>query len=245
MEFKAFVSSFIDALFPPKCIFCGKVRVLNNGVCSSCAQTVNVIPFPVCLKCAKHKKDCDCKKREHFFDGVCGVYYYSGEVKKGLYNLKFNGDTACIPYYGKMMAQRVKDAFGDIRFDFVTNVPMTYKSFVKRGYNQSALLARVVADELGVKYDGEIIAKIYKTETQHLLESYYLRSGNLTGVFDVISPEKVKGKNILLVDDILTSGATLDECAKMLYLEEADSVFCSVFAVTPSQKKDNKDNENQ
>ena len=116
-------------------------------------------------------------------------------------------------------------------FDFVTSVPATPASVKKRGFDQSALLARGVAKELGLVYDCNVIKKIYETKSQHFL-SNLLRRGNLTGAFDIVDKSKVKGRTVLLCDDVSTTGETLDECAKMLYLAGAEKIYCSVIALT-------------
>ena len=113
---------------------------------------------------------------------------------------------------------------------------MTKRAVGKRGYNQCTLLAKEAAKLTGSEYIPAVIKKIYETDTQHRL-SAIRRRGNLAGVFDVGEPGLVNGKTILLVDDISTSGETFNECAKMLWLYGADSVYCAALALTKSKSK--------
>lgn len=135
------------------------------------------------------------------------------------------------------MAETVKEKFGNIDFDYITEVPMTQKSLKQRGYNQCFLLARGISERLGIEHKPQILKKLYETDKQHII-SFYLRKGNLTGVFDVCNPEEVKDKTILLCDDISTSGETLNECAKMLWLHGAKEIYCITVALTEYRKKD-------
>lgn len=106
----------------------------------------------------------------------------------------------------------------------------------ERGYNQSALLARELSALLGVPADCHALCKSIDTPAQHALKGAE-RRGNVFGVFEVPAPESVEGKTILLCDDIKTTGATLDECAKTLKLAGAKEVYCVCIAVTRKQDK--------
>ncbi|MBR4766291.1 MAG: ComF family protein [Clostridia bacterium] len=230
------INGFLDAVFPPRCIFCDRVTALENGICSECSEKARKIEEPVCLKCGMSKKNCECKSRSRFFDGLCAPYEYEGVVKKGIHIFKFDGQRDNSRYYSHIMAQCVKNRFGDIYFDIVTSVPATVSSVKKRGFDQSSLLARGVAKELGLVYDCNVIKKIYETKSQHFL-SILLRRGNLTGAFEVADKSKAEGKTVLLCDDVSTTGETLDECSKMLYLAGAEKIYCSVIALTQIKDK--------
>ncbi len=113
---------------------------------------------------------------------------------------------------------------------------MTAKSKKKRGYNQCYYLAKGISENLGIEHKPDVLSKIYSTKIQHETR-YYLRKGNLTGVFDVENPSDVKDKTVLICDDISTSGETLNECAKMLWLYGAKEIYCIALALTPYKKK--------
>lgn len=129
------------------------------------------------------------------------------------------------------MAETINERYSDIKFDYITEVPASKESLRKRGFNQCALLSKEISRLTGIPYKSNIIEKMYETETQHGM-NYYMRRGNLTGVFDSKTPEEIKGKTILLIDDISTSGETLNECSKMLWLYDAKEIWCAAAALT-------------
>ena len=127
------------------------------------------------------------------------------------------------------MAQRVRAVFPDVSFDAVCFVPMSRKRRRSVELNHSELLARAAAKELGVKLCKNMLMSIKNTETQHKLD-FPARVKNVTGAYR--ASERAAGKRILLVDDIMTTGATLNECAKQLMLAGAEYVYCAAALVT-------------
>lgn len=159
-------------------------------------------------------------------------------MRHGVHIFKFRNGFRNYEAYSYEMSQTLKERFAGIDFDFITEVPMTRKSRKKRGYNQCFYLAKGISEELGLEHKSEVISKIYETKKQHDVR-YYLRKGNLVGAFDVPNPSDVKDKTILLCDDISTTGETLNECAKMLWLHGAKEVYCVALALTTYKKKKN------
>ena len=132
------------------------------------------------------------------------------------------------------MAQTCRKRYGDIEFDYVAYVPMDKKREKQRGFNQSMLLAKGIAEELNIPFGKNLLVKLYRTDVQHELNEVE-RKGNLLGAFDVSSAYNLEGRTVLLVDDVKTSGATLNECGKMLYLNGAERVFCLTAALVNSK----------
>ena len=112
---------------------------------------------------------------------------------------------------------------------------LTSKSRKERGYNQCELLAENISKNLGIEFRKNVIQKVFETKKQHRITPA-LRRGNLVGAFDVASPSDVEGKIILLCDDICTTGETLNECSKMLWLYGAKEIYCVSLALTFSKK---------
>lgn len=121
------------------------------------------------------------------------------------------------------MAKAVRREFSNINFDCVCFVPMTLKNKLKRGINQSELLARCIANELNIPLYQNALVKLKQNRVQHNL-SRNERIMNVKGVFT--ASDDVKGKTVLLVDDIKTTGATLNECSRELLKAGAGQVFC-------------------
>ncbi len=226
----------LAALFPNRCVYCDTRVQGDELVCDVCRNNLPRIEGEICPKCGRGKKACACRKKENYFDGIAAPFYFEGNVRKGVHSFKFRNYTAGAQEYAREMALTVKERFPGIAFDFITEVPVSAKSRRARGYNQSELLAGRIAEITGVQHKRGVIKKIYETNAQHGLPGY-LRRGNLAGVYDLPEPDAVKEKTVLLCDDISTSGETLNECAKMLWLYGARSVYCVTLALTKAEKR--------
>ncbi|MBQ8015235.1 MAG: ComF family protein [Clostridia bacterium] len=234
---KKLFKSLVVALFPQRCAYCGKVISSNRIMCCNCEANLPRISGVKCRKCGREKDKCSCKGAEKYFDSLMAPFYFSGCVRKGIHAFKFRKSFRNYEAYAEEMAKTVGEEFGNVAFDFVTEVPMSRKSVRQRGYNQCFWLAKGVSEKLGIEHKPDVLVKLYETGKQHVL-SFYLRKGNLTGVFGVSNPHEIEGKTILLCDDISTSGETLNECAKMLWLCGAKEIYCVAVALTLSNKKD-------
>ena len=230
------LKTFIHSLFPKRCAYCGNVIASNRMMCYECERNLPRVTGEVCFKCGREKDICSCKGAEKYFTSLAAPFYFEGNVRKGLLAFKFRKSPDNAEAYSAEMAQTVKQRFDGVNFDFITEVPMTDKSLKKRGYNQCALLAKEISKLTDIEHKPDFLVKIYDTQVQHKL-SYYLRKGNLAGVFDVADSVSVKDKTILLCDDVSTSGETLNECAKMLWLYGAKDVYCIACALTKAKKK--------
>lgn len=230
-----FIKSFFIALLPERCAYCGKVIPSGKFSCSKCENELPRIEGTTCRKCGREKDKCSCKGSEKYFSSLCAPFYFEGCVRKGVHVFKFRKGYQNHKAYAEEMAKTVKERLSNINFDYITEVPMFLDSERERGYNQSSLIAQKMSEILNLEHKSSVLVKIFKTNNQHKI-SYYLRKGNLIGVFDVPNPEEVKGKTILLCDDISTTGETFNECAKMLWLYGAKEVHCISLALTPPKK---------
>ena len=236
---KNLLERLVLSLFPKRCAYCGRVIRADDYECAKCRNELPRIVGTTCMKCGREKDKCSCKGAEKYYVSVAAPFYFSGCVRKGVHAFKFRKNRRNSEAYSLEMAQTVKEKFGNVEFDYITEVPMTQKSIEQRGYNQCFLLAKGVAEKLGIEHKSQILSKLYETDKQHAI-NFYLRKGNLTGVFDVNIPDTVAGKTILLCDDISTSGETLNECAKMLWLYGAKEIYCITVALTEYRKNNNK-----
>ncbi len=224
------------SVFPRRCKLCGEVVALDEELCEECLNTEQ-ISGEICLKCGREKEKCTCKK-EHFsaeYKGFCAPYYFEGSMYSAVYRLKDSGYKELAPEMAKRIAECVKRNFGDTEFDVVTFVPMTEKRTRERGYNQSELLAAELSKELCVPCE-ELLIKTRSTKAQRLSGSAE-RKTNLYGAFEVKNVATVDNRTVLLVDDVKTTGATLNECAKTLKIYGASAVYACAFTVTNNKKK--------
>ncbi len=221
-------------LFPERCIFCNTVIEPLQLSCDSCRKEISTVAPPLCPYCGANKKACGCQKKKHAYDRVVAPFYYEGSVRQGILRLKKWDDPQAIAFFASQMAAALRREQPELPFDGVCFLPMTKRDYRKREYNQSRLLAQKLAELLDLPL-WDILTKIYETKPQKGL-SRVARSGNVLGVFDVT--QDVSGRSLLLVDDVVTTGATSHECAKMLKLYGADSVTVTAIAVTPPPKKE-------
>lgn len=235
-----FFETLILTIFPRRCAYCGKTIDASRMMCADCEKQLPRIDGVICRKCARGKDECMCKGSENYYDSVAAPFYYEGCIRHGVHIFKFRNGFRNYEAFSAEMFETVKDRFDNIKFDYITEVPMTRKSRRRRGYNQCFYLAKGISEHLGIEHKPDVLSKIYNTKIQHEIK-YYLRKGNLTGVFDVPDPSAVEGKTILLCDDILTSGETLNECSKMLWLYGAKEIHCITLAVTKRKMKTNKE----
>ena len=220
----------LAVLFPNKCLGCGEI--LNEGefLCEYChAMIERTAKDKLCLKCGLPKKKCDCSKYIFRFDRTVAPFYYNGIAKRIMYRFKFRHKEYASLFFAQQMALCVKQNYSDIEFSAVTYVPMLKRSELKRGYNQSKLLARDLAVILNLPLSEDLLGVKPKKHTQHKLP-LSKRFENVKNKY--FCNYSVQGKKILLVDDIKTTGATLDECAKQLLRSGADRVYCVTGLIT-------------
>lgn len=229
------LSTYLSSIFfPNRCIFCDELIDPFDDFCEDCKNGIPFISGEICTHCGAAKSDCTCNKNKSVnYEGVAAPLYYEGKVKSCIRGFKFNDNRNLSYPLAKLMYKTLKEIFPDVNFDYVTYIPMFRKKERLRGFNQSRLLARDISILSGIEFADGMLLKLYDTDNQHDCSGLE-RTGNLIGVFDLDSNFDTKDKNILLIDDVKTSGATLNECGKMLYLHDAKSVFCLTAAIRNS-----------
>lgn len=212
-----FFTFLLDLLYPPKCIFCGRLlRDGESGWCGACQEGLPWIgedePEKVCAPATR----------------CAAPLWYRDDVRESFHRYKFEGRDFYAPVYGKLMAQCVRDRLG-LDFDLICWAPLSGKRLKRRGYDQAELLARVLAETL----DRPIVPALRKTRDtveQSSLDSGDARVQNAAGAYECVDPAAVEGKRVLLVDDIITTGSTLSSCARVLLDAGAGEVWAAVFA---------------
>ena len=222
------------------CRYCGELLEYGQELCEDCEKNLPRIEEPRCKYCGVGKKRCQCGKHQMRFDGITAPFYYETGVLRGLHRLKFGEKSFMAEIFAEDMAKCVKKDFADISFDFITFVPFSDFQKRNRHYNQSELLAEELGKRLSIPVKTALI-KLFDTEVQHKT-SQYRRKGNVFGIYDINKNIDVTDKTILLVDDIKTTGATFNECAKMLKIRGAEKVYCVSVAMT-GKKEDEKSEE--
>lgn len=227
-------NALLNAFFPNVCISCGKIIEDNEYLCDYCHEKLPSIDFTKnCIRCGLPKNKCECNNRVFYFNGTVAPFYNKESAQSAMYKFKFSRATNNAKFFSEQMALTIKNVYRDVKFDGVTYVPLTLRRYLKRGFNQSALLAKQISNFLDLPYlDGLLYRKKNKIE-QHKINDIKERFKNVEGLYG--GKYKIKG-NILLVDDIKTTGATLNECAKQLILNGADNVYCITGLITYNRK---------
>lgn len=214
----------LDWLYPPNCGGCG---ARGKRWCSDCQQNTQIIEGPFCRQCGKpiavsDDAICqDCENRSFRLTALRSWAYYGGPLQNAIKRLKYKGDLALGDVLSRPLIDLIRETGWEI--DLVTPVPIGGARQAQRGYNQAALLALPIALRFKLFFCPAAIEKIRDTRSQVGL-SLFERRENVKGAFQAKS-ELVKEKRVLLVDDVTTSGATVNACGKTLFDAGASKVF--------------------
>lgn len=214
----------VEMLYPSTCPICGKIPDKKNNektvACEKCIRKLSYIESPRCLKCGKpvdneETEICyDCSRTNHIYLQGVGVWAYTNEIKQSIYRFKYHNKRE----YGKFYGDEIKNQYESIirgwNADVLIPVPLHKSKIRKRGYNQAAIIAQALGLVMNMLVDDEIIARKKKTKAQKELNDKD-RVKNLENAF-IISDNNVKYNKVILVDDIYTTGTTIDACAKAL-----------------------------
>ena len=197
-------------------------------MCKKCYKFAEFTRGKLCFKCGKIQ--CICHARELHFDYAAAPFIYSGDIRISILKLKeykhFSLSQGFV-YYMLPLIMEFPDF--DV-IDMITPVPLYKSRKNQRGYNQSEILAYNLSKNLNIKMQKDVIKKIKDTGIQHELKAQE-RKYNLLNAFSV-NKKLSKGKNILLVDDVMTTGETFNECAKELKKAGANKIYCIAVATT-------------
>lgn len=245
----------LDMVLPPACPICGKPvgaggkeiaggkdgtggkdiagrKEIAEGVCARCRGRVSYICEPICLKCGKpiaseNKEYCaDCETLNHVFDRSVAVYEYSDSIKDSIYRFKYYNKREYAVCYGNEMARNCMAYLRQWKPDVIIPVPIHESKLKSRKFNQAELIAKSLSVKTGIPMDCDILFRVKKTSPMKELNNESRRK-NLQNAFQV-SRKVVRYKKVLVVDDIYTTGATLDACAKIL----KESGVVEVYGIT-------------
>lgn len=221
--------TLIDLVLPPRCLLCGKVIHTENSLCPHCFNQINFISKPFCVRCGKPLLDnmddmccISCLTKGSPFRLCRSAIKYDDFSKKLILDFKFSDHLENRYLLAQWLFMAGADIF-ERKVDLIIPVPLHYSRLFKRKYNQSALLAAELSKLCHIPVDYESLKKSKHTLPQIQCDGKQ-RIKNVHNAFDVISPEKIKNKRILLIDDVYTTGSTLSECAKILRKSGAKSI---------------------
>ena len=199
----------LDLLYPPRCCFCHKITD-KERICQSC------------LKSLPYTGNNSSQTNIPNIVRAVSPLYYEGDVRLSVHRFKFHSATGYAKAYAALMADAAEDS--DIYADFITWVPLSKKRMRNRGYNQ----AQLICEELSVLLDIpqlKTLSKIRNNPAQSSTGNAKMRKANVKGVYKVEPGIDIKGKTVIIVDDVITTGSTVSECARMLKEAGCKDVF--------------------
>jgi len=230
--------SFLDILFPEGCLACGAGLKGRQDIsyCQACRQDVRLIKEPFCITCGKpfaqaaganHHCGC-CLKKKWYFAQARAAVSYCPPVREAVKMFKYNGKMHGLATFSAL-AQQFFQSEKLQKPDLIVPVPLHIKRLRQRGFNQALILSKKLFPQWKERIDPHILEKHYPTKPQTGLSGSGRRR-NVSNVFRVREPEKIRDKKILLVDDVFTTGATVNECARILLRNQATCVDVFTFA---------------
>lgn len=208
------LNAVLDLIYPPKCVLCQKL--LDRGEHGICRDCLRALP--------RNRAQISGER----FSVCYAPFRYTGDLRESLLRMKFGNCPGYAAFYGEQIAACVRDA-GEERIDLVSWAPVSRKRKSRRGYDQARLLAKFAAKQLGLPL-VKTLAKTKDNQKQSTMETDAERRKNVRGVYQALHPERFEGKRVLLIDDIVTSGATLNECCGVLRAAGAKRVLCAAAA---------------
>lgn len=230
---RAGVMAVLDVCYPRPCEGCGGDAGAGGGhLCWDCLAKAVYIVDPMCARCGdpvdgvvEHAFECGwCRRTRPAFVAARSVVRFRGPLRHALHRFKYNHATHLSSDFGGLLAGCVSAHFAAQRFDAVTYVPLHPSKARERSYNQSRLLAEALGRRLGLPVGRQVLERVRFTQTQTRLSAEE-RKRNVHGAFRARLPDWIDGRRWLLVDDVMTTGATVDECARVLNGHGAVSVF--------------------
>ena len=227
---------FIDFFFPPLCAACGERLVEGEEVvCDNCRQSFTEVPKPWCPRCGAgevkaNQKDCKaCPEKPVGFDLARAVLLYRGAAREVIHTLKYKTRPEVGPVLGRFIFLYLKRELQGENFNAIIPVPLHPARERKRGFNQAELIAEEVARLARIPLIPEALIRIKSTKQQTQLP-LEMRRQNVAGAFAMRTPEPIRGKTILLIDDVYTTGNTVNEASRVLKEGGASKVCVLTFA---------------
>ena len=199
-------------LFPPVCGICGKLD--KNSLCNKCK--IRLQKNALC-------KIENYKDTSSYFDEHIYLFQYTGEIRDTILKYKFNEKSYIYRTFLEFIKNNEEMCSQIKKYDIIIPVPVSKKRFKQRGYNQSALIAKNLAKTLNIDYKENVLIKIKDNKPQSEM-GQDKRKSNVKDVYKIKNKEKIYQKKVLILDDIFTTGNTVNECAKVLIENSANNV---------------------
>lgn len=234
-------TKFLELIYPPRCHICRAFLADHKNssahFCDECLNSLSRITSPLCPVCgipfeSRVEEDhiCgECLEKRPYFDMLAAPYLYEGGIMDVIHQIKYSGKTYLAKSLGALLASLARERIGDTKGMLMMPVPLHPRRLKERGFNQSLVLARAVAPLLDTRIDFLSLRRVRYTRPQTGLKRDERRR-NVRGAFGLADNPGLKGKTVILVDDVTTTGNTLNECARALKRAGCERVFCLTLA---------------
>ncbi len=227
--------NLLGILYPSRCPFCDGVLGISNciGICSNCEKEVEFVKEPYCKKCGKPIENevdelcVDCMERKFSFEYGHAVFVYNYSMKNAVARFKYNGRYEYAEYFAGQAVKMYENWINKISPDALIPVPIHKSRYRQRGYNQAQVIAESIGAKLGIDVINNLIIRVKQTLPQKEL-SVIERHKNLYGAFDIVEEMKElyrELKCVIMIDDIYTTGSTIEACADILKGSGIDKVY--------------------
>lgn len=227
----------IRLIYPPRCTLCEAILPLtvDKLMCYDCQKDYPFIQEPLCPKCGKQviTEDTlcdDCKITTHFYEKGIALYPYEGTIKETMYRFKYGGRKKYAQLFGQMLAKQLQNTNFPSKIDLIVPVPISKERIRQRGYNQAEEIAKYVSKYIGIPYNKDILIRTTHTKPQSSFSPMQRRK-NIKSAFKCTGTLPLETKVILIIDDIYTTGSTIDECAKTLKKSGAQVIYSAVVCI--------------
>ena len=235
MRMNKIAKGILDLLFPRRCAVCDNITDrFGSGVCRGCKEKIVYIKAPFCMKCGKQLQSeeeefcLDCRKKKHEYIQGTALYDY-GSMADSLFRFKYAGRQEYAEFYGRELYEKKAEWLAAVRPDALIPVPVHISRKRKRGYNQAELITRALSEHSGIPVNTKLVSRVRKTLPQKNL-SERERQNNLKRAFK-IRQNDVKLSTIVIIDDIYTTGSTIDAMAQVLKSAGIQKVYYMALAV--------------
>lgn len=230
------IGRFVQDVFcPPSCVICRKVMFVGEHICRECKEKLPVTGENVCLKCGKPLEGefdelCrDCRRKRHYFDRNVALWTYSPQLKQSVYRFKYNNKRRYGIFFAGEIMHRYAHLIKSWNVDAIIPVPLFKGKLQKRGFNQAAVIADELGRLAGIEVCDDLVVRVRNTKPMKELDDKK-RLQNIKGSFN-ISKNVIQLKKILLVDDIFTTGSTVDEISRVLKYNGVEYVYVITLCV--------------
>ena len=245
-------NAVLNWIYPQPCPVCNEIIQGGHGICSECHKKLTPITGAGCIKCGKaveHRgsKCEDCEGKPFCFEKNISAFVYDSLLRRAIHGFKYSFNPYSASVFGREMGMRLVESehsvfFSEHRNEFVViSVPLHKARLKKRGYNQSEILAKEVASALGMPFVKDCIERTRNTVPQSEIRQIDERTKNIKDAFSVARPDILKTNNVLIVDDIYTTGATINELSKAIKSVSDKRIFAVTLAISSGRKQRDDD----